>query len=207
MAGSPSVSRLARVLPVAAAALLLAGCSLFSPKPSASHTPSDAPSTSQGSTPSESPSTTPSSTPTPTPTPTPVTLSCAQIWTDQQVFDDNPNFTPADHSAASGTLAAQLVTQQRGVACGWENGTSKSIIEVAVAEPDPAQLKELSGTAAESYQVVPTYGTGDVTGYFLASAHTAQVFTKKYWVVVDCKDWLEPGDAAIVVSDVLKNLS
>ncbi|HWU47297.1 MAG TPA: iron ABC transporter ATP-binding protein [Humibacter sp.] len=193
-----------RVMATLAACLvgvgLLAGCA-------ASHSPKPAPSPSRTDSPRADPPT-PTPTPTPTATPTPVTLTCDQVLTAQQLYDYNPNFgDDPGYKPAAGSLPAQAV-QFGGVACGWLNQTSKSVLEASVATPTDDQLTQLGNAAVTSSHVVPTYGSPPLLGYFTISngAGVAQVFTGKWWIVVSSKDFLEPGDAQPAMSAVLQNL-
>lgn len=187
----------------ASAVLVLSGCSLFGSKaaPSASPKPSRSSSASAAPSQSAAPSTTP------TPEATPVTISCDQLLTAQQLYDFNPNFgTAPGYAPKSGSPEADAVAA-KGISCGWQNQTSGSIIEIALAHPAASALTTLSGTAAEQSNPVPTYGTApEVTGYFSPDGGVAQVFAKGYWIVVASTDFLEPGDAAQPVADVIANL-
>lgn len=153
---------------------------------------------------------TPSDSPTPTPTPTPVTLTQAQVWTAQQVYDFNPNFTTnPNYAVKTGSTASQLV-QLKGVSYSWINETSQATIEIAVAHPNPANIAQFNGAAAASSQQVPIDGApAGTVGYFdvKGGVGTLQVFTNNgYWVVIDSPSFLEPGDSYQIATDVMGNL-
>jgi len=187
---------------------LLAGCgshdsSTAKDTPTAGSTASAAPSDGAGTS-AESAS------PTPTPTPTPVTLQQGEVWTAQQVYDYNPNFSPApDYKVQDGSAASKLV-DLKGVSFGWINQTSNDTIEIAVAHPSADNIDQFSGEVAGSSQQVPIDGApAGTVGYFDVKdgTGTLQVFTANgYWLVVDSKLFLEPGDSYQIATDVMGNL-
>jgi hypothetical protein len=155
------------------------------------------------------PKVTPTATPTPTDPPTPVALTCEQVVTAEQLYEFNPNYgadpgyTPADGSNAAAAVAA------KGVACGYLNQTSNAVIEVAIAKPAASALVKLKDAAISDSTVVPTYRVPPaVEGYFGTrnNAGQAQIFSNGYWVVLQSKDFAEPGDPQPVVAAVLANL-
>lgn len=205
----PALRVTSALIAAAATVALLVGCSSTgngttgAAKPTAA---SDAPSNGQGdSTASDSPSSIP------TPTPTPVTLQQGQVWTAQQVHDFNPAFAPdPNYAVATGSAAEQLV-QLSGVSFGWVDQASNDTIEIAVAHPSADDIDQFSGQVAGSSQEVPidnapagTVGYFDVTG----GVGTLQVFTNNgYWVVIDSKTFMEPGDSYQIATDVMGNLT
>jgi hypothetical protein len=207
------IARPARRLATALAAgtvtvCLLAGCAGARDGAASSATPGATDASS--SAPSGSASATPTGTPTAIPSPIPVTLTQAQVWTAQQVYSFNPNFaTDPGYKAASGSVAAQLVGLH-GVSYGWIDETSNDTIEVAVAHPNPASIADYEGAVAGSAQQVPIDGAPSGTLGFWSSTGgvgTLQVFTSNgYWVVIDSKTFLEPGDAYQIASDVMGNV-
>lgn len=160
---------------------------------------------------SKTPVAKPTATPTPAPTdpPTPVTLTCEQVITPQQLYDFNPNYgTDPGYTPEAKSLPATIVSDQ-GVACGFLNQTSNAVIEVAVAKPAASAMTTRKNTAAGESQVVPTYGVPPaVEGYFtvIGGVGQAQIFSNGYWVVLQSKDFAEPGDAQPLAAAVLQNL-
>lgn len=194
------LGRVTAAIVVAASALLLAGCA-GSPDPVASVTPHIR------STTTKTPAATASSSP--TATPTPVTLSCDQVLTSDQLGKLVPKLTAdSGFTAEKGSNAATAVADA-GVACGYRNGTSGNIVAVSIAQPTAADLTSLKNTAIRDSNVVPTYGVPPkVMGYFAADSTSgvAQAFTGAYWIVAESKDFHEPGDASLVMADVIGNL-
>lgn len=201
--------RIALVLLASAAAVaVLAGCS-GTGKASPSASPSGgATSTSAAGDPGSGASAAP--TPTPTPTPTPVTLTQSQVWTPQQVYDFNPNYTPDPNYSLQSGSAAQQLKQLAGVSYGWIDQTSNNKIEVAVAHPSSKNFQEFSGQVAASSQPVPIDNApaGTVSYFNVANGvGTLQIFTNNgYWVVIDSATFIEPGDSYQIASDVMANL-
>jgi hypothetical protein len=193
--------RVAAVLIVAAsAALLLTGCQ-DSPDPVASSVPQARPATTAASAPQSSSE--------PTATPTPVTLTCDQVLTAEQLGKLLPPLTAvAGFTPAKGTDAATAVADA-GVACGYQNPSSGDTVAVSIAQPTDADLTSLKNKAIRSSHVVPTYGVPpEVMGYFDvdSTSGVAEVYTGDYWVVAESKDFHEPGDASMIMSDVIGNL-
>ena len=132
------------------------------------------------------------------------------MWTAQQVYDFNPNFSPdPDYKVQAGSAAEQLVKLQ-GASFGWVNQTSGQTIEIAVAHPSADNVDQFSGQVAGQSQQVPIDGApaGTVSYFNVAGGvGTLQVFTNNgYWIVIDSKMFLEPGDSYEVASDVMGNL-
>ncbi|KQV05252.1 hypothetical protein [Leifsonia sp. Root112D2] len=194
--------RAAAVLAAVATVTLLASCSAEpAPSPSPSQTQS------HSETPSASTQPTPSSTP--TATPTPVTLTCDQVITPQQLYTYNSNVgANPSYTATEGSLEARAVAA-KGVACGWLNQSSNETMQFAVAKPTPALLNERADAAVTSSTPVPTYGAPpSVEGYFSVAGNKGevQVFTNGYWIVGTSSWFLEPGDAATLVANIIANL-
>jgi hypothetical protein len=147
---------------------------------------------------------------TPTDPPTPVGLTCDQVLSADQLYAFNPNFgTDPGYAPKGGTKAAEVVGEQ-GIACGFLNQTSNSVIEVAVAKPSANATTALKNDAVTKSHVVPTYGIPpEIEGYFTMNGDVgeAQVFTNGYWLVVSSKDFAEPGDPQPLVASVVQNLS
>lgn len=198
------------LLAIAASVTLLAGCtaaqpaSTTSPKPSTATGP--ATSGSNAGDPRQA-SATPSATP--TPEPTPVTLSCDQLLTPQQLYSYNPNVgADPGYKPKAGSLVAK-VAGRKGTACGWLNQTSNETIEFAIARPAASELTDMKDAAISSSNAVPTYGVPpQVEGYFQpgGAAGVVQVFSNGYWIVGSSPTFLEPGDPAELVADILGNL-
>jgi hypothetical protein len=188
---------------------LLAGCS---------HDSSTAKSTQKaGSTASAAPSHgatdgqhTQSATPTPTPTPTPVTLPQGQVWTAQQVYDFNPNFSADPSYKLKADSPAAPLVKLDGVSYGWVNQTSGDTIEIAVAHPSPDNIDQFNGQIATSSQQVPIDGApaGTISYFDVANGvGTLEVFTNNgYWFEVDSTTFLEPGDSYQIATAVMGNL-
>lgn len=193
----------ARLLPLAAAALVLAlaGCTP-APSPSPSRSASDI-----TPPPAREPSTTAVPTPTASVVATPVGQSCTQLISADTIYAYNPNFVwIGPWTPAPGTAAAQA-TANKGVACRWQNETSNDVIDLSVADLDPATIESLKNQAVEKSTLVPTYEGAD-EGYFSAKGGTgtAIVFVKGYWIVLTSQQFAEPGDAADLVASVLAAL-
>ncbi|UOE44586.1 iron ABC transporter ATP-binding protein [Agromyces larvae] len=192
------------VAAAAGAAMLLAGCTPASPTPTGSASATEHPTETTPATGDP----TPGETTAPEETSPPFAIGCDELLTPDQVYAFNPNFgaAPGYEPASAGIRA---VVDAGGTACGWLNQTSGELIEVAVATPSATAIAAAANGAASRLQAVPTYGTPpDVEGYFGRSgqAGSAQVFSGRYWVVVESDALFEPGDATALVGSVLGNL-
>lgn len=196
----PSRAVLTWIALSAASAALLAGCASGEAEPSATPTPK------------------PTATATPTPEPTetaapeepatPFAIACDALLTLDQLYAFNPNFgVDPEYSPDSATVAK--VVEQGGTACGYLNQTSGDYLQIAVATPSPSGIEAMAGAAASQSTPVPTYGTPpEVEGYFTQAGNEGQVqlFRGPYWIVMESSLLFEPGDAEVLVSDVLGNL-
>jgi hypothetical protein len=216
----PALRVTTAILGALAAAALLAGCSGTGGS-TAKDTPKASHSAGASSNPSAGATDAASASPTPTATPTPVTLQQGEVWTAQQVYAFNPNFAPdPSYKVQSGT-AAESIVKLKGVSFGWVNQSSNDTVEVAVAHPAPSTQSQQSGqfaadqgacsdeqTAAAHYcQVIVDGAPAGTVAYFNASVGTLQLFTATgYWVVIDSKIFLEPGDSYQIGADVAGNL-
>lgn len=173
------------------AVLSLAGCINNTAEPTGSPT-------------TPAPATTPTSSP--TAVATPVTLPCPTILTPQQVYDYNPNYVaPATFTPAAGSDAAKVVADS-GVACGWVDETSGTILSVAIAQPAPSELASLA--AAASSPGSPAKVAKGAAGYFSDTNGFGelQVFTSSYWIVISSPDFDAAGDALPTAKVVIGNL-
>jgi len=188
---------------VAAIALALAGCTP-GPSPSGSATASH--SRPPVPTPHE-PSTTAIPSPTASVVGTPVGKTCAQLVSNDAIYDYNPNFVPlTSYTPAAGSSGAQAVTY-KGVACRWQNETSNNVVDLSVAKLDAATIESLKNQAVAKGTLVPTYQGAD-EGYFSpgGGAGTAIVFVGSYWIVMTSQQFAEPGDAEQLVDGVITAL-
>lgn len=183
-------------MPLAISTLALAALSGCVPSPSP---------TASGS-PSESPSDTPSASPTPTPTATavstPITIDCNTLITPDDIYAYNPNFGLINKWTPKSDSAAATAKSEQGIACRWQNETSRDTIDISVAHLDPASIESLKNDAVGKSTMVPTYGD---EAYFSTSggAGTAIVFQGDYWLVATSVDFLEPGDPADLINAAL----
>lgn len=203
MFGSPRTLRATRALSIMLIAGLglagLSACSSETTPPKHTKTPITQPST--------TPDSKPSSTPTATQKPwSSVTLTCGQILTLQQVYDFNPNFGTDPNYSASATGDVAKIAAGHGLTCGLLNQTSGEKIEIAVGLPPANVMTDLKNDAITNSNAVPTYNVPE--GYFAASGGTgeAQAFQGGYWLVMRSTVFLEPGDAAPLMTSALGNL-
>jgi hypothetical protein len=191
---------LAWIAVAATTAALLAGCTPGQAEPTTS--PSPAPSASGEPTPE------PTETAAPEETSAPFEISCDALLTLDQLYTFNPNFGIDPAYEPDSALVTQVV-EQGGTACGYLNQTSGDYLQVAVATPTAAAMEASANAAATQSTPVPTYGTPpEVEGYFSQSGNEGQVqlFRGPYWVVMESSLLFEPGDAELLVRDVLGNL-
>jgi hypothetical protein len=199
----PSRLRLALPVAVVALALALTGCTPTEPG-TKHHGSTSAPA---APTPHE-PSTTAVPTPTASVHATPVHKECGQLISADTIYAYNPNFVPlSSYSPAAGSAGAQA-TQYQGVTCRWQNETSNDVIDLSVADLDPATIESLKNQAVARGALVPTYQGAD-EGYFAVGdgAGTAIVFVKTFWIVLTSQQFAEPGDAEALVDSVISALS
>lgn len=185
----------------ATTAVLLTACATGEPEPSGSPSPTASATSEPTAPPAET-------TAPPEETATPFAIECDALLTLDQLYAFNPNFG-VDPSYTPDTPTITQVVEQGGTACGYLNQTSGDHLRVAVATPTAASLEAMAGTAAETSNAVPTYGTPpEVEGYFTQSGETGQVqvFRGPYWIVMESSLLFEPGDAEPLVADVLGNL-
>ncbi|GAA1803208.1 iron ABC transporter ATP-binding protein [Agromyces neolithicus] len=188
------------VLVAAASVLLLTGCS--GAMPGGATDPGAPPAA------SESPAATASQPAEPDEKPVPFEVACDELLSADDVYAFNPNYG-TDPGFEPSAEALVGVVDEAGTACGLLNQTNGAVIEFGVATPPAGALATRMGDAALNSNVVPTYGTPpDVEGYFSRAGDVgeAQVFTGRYWVVIDSTELVEPGDAQSLVSALLANL-
>ena len=184
---------------VLAAALALTGCTPAEP------TPTDTASVAPEPTETESATPTPTETSTDTPeTSIPVGLPCTAIISLQAMYDFNPNFSLLSGWTPTAGTAAAEATAAEGVACRWQNDTSGDTIDLSIASFDAASI-DRRANAVDSSTAVDTFST---TGFFRVTSGEgeATVFDGAYWVVLRSNYFLEPGDAAQLMSTVLAAL-
>jgi hypothetical protein len=120
------------------------------------------------------------------------------------MYDFNPNFTlQTPFSPASGSAAAQAVTN-KGVACGWINGTNSDSVIVSAAKPAAATLASLKSSAGAG---TAASGLGDAA-YFSTSGGVGRVdaFKGGYWVTASSDYFASAADAKAIVTSALAAL-
>jgi hypothetical protein len=136
-----------------------------------------------------------------------VSLPCNTLFTPQQVYDYNPNFVAQNaYKPAAGTDAA-TVAADKGMACGWVDETSGTVLAVGIAQPAVSVLSRLEASASGSSS--PAEFAGGATGYFSVTAGVGelQIFTSKYWVVISSSDFAAVEDVQPTAQVVIGNLS
>ncbi|WP_353827404.1 iron ABC transporter ATP-binding protein [Agromyces sp. SYSU T0242] len=182
----------------------LAGCTASGTAPEASTAPPSADATADAGE-----TAVPTAAPEPTEEPVPFEAACDEVLTLEQLYAFNPNYGVAPDYAPGASTVSDVVAAE-GTACGWSNQSSGEVIEVGVAVLPERAYERAVGDAALHSNAVPTYGTPpDVEGFFRQSGGVgqAQVFADGYWIVVESDVLFEPGDAQMLMADVLANVS
>lgn len=143
---------------------------------------------------------------TPAPTPqasgsTPVHLACADLVPPAVAqglakgYAPVPGYTPAPDSPVAHLAALD------GTVCAWQDASTGHMLEVAVAQPSPADDLALKNDLVERSNSVPTYHE---EAYFQVTNGVGEVddFHGPYWMVASSQDLYEPGDAAQLVAAV-----
>jgi len=181
--------------------LLLAGCVPTSATDEATATrPGPTPSPTASST--AAPSAAPTATAAPEAQPIPLSVACDQLVSAQELYDYNPNFSPAPgFSPAAGSSAATAVSLG-GTACSWAHQSNGETFDISAAQLTDARLATAKADAAASGTAVSTFG---VEGYFgtVNGTAVAQAFSGPYWITVASPTFVEPQDAAALVSAAL----
>jgi hypothetical protein len=128
------------------------------------------------------------------------------VLTAQQVYDYNPNYVAKDsYKPGAGSDAASVVAAS-GIACGWVDETSGSILSVAIAQPAAVTLQLTQQLAAAGNS--PISLTGSAVGYFSSANGVGelQVFTHTYWIVISSSDFSAASDVSPTAKLVLGNL-
>jgi len=195
----PKATPLAGIALIAATATLvasLAGCSMF---PTSGATSSSKPKQTEATTSSPAPSAAASAEQI-------ITLgkSCDQLISLQALYDFNPNYSANPKYSSSGGLAQQAV-DLGGVSCGYINLTSDEKVTVSAAKLSDTNVAKIStqmsgsGSTTDVYGVPGSFGTQSGEG-------TAQVLDNNTWVIVQSSAFLDPKDAAGLMSAAMKSL-
>jgi hypothetical protein len=148
----------------------------------------------------------PAPTLTATPVGTPIDEDCSDLIPADTIYAYNPNFGLIDpYTPADGSIGASAINYE-GVACRWQNQTSGDNIDLGVAHLDEPSLTALKNAAFEDSEMVPTYGE---EAYFSVGSNgvgTAIVFQGPYWIVLESREFFEPGDATDLVESVIAGL-
>ncbi|HEY0258221.1 MAG TPA: arginyl-tRNA synthetase [Lacisediminihabitans sp.] len=204
LSAARGLGRVAQVVSIAAAAVVLVGCvgttdagrsSSPTRTPSSSHSPSASPSAGAAG---------PSATPSAAAGGTPVTLPCSSLTPAQVMYDFNPNFgLDAIFTPKSGTPAARAVAD-RGIACNWTNQTSGDTITFSVARPAASELTALKTAAAAGTSAA---GYGDAAWFSSAGqVGRVDVFRGDYWLTVSSVYFGSAADASSLISAALSAL-
>ena len=130
-----------------------------------------------------------------------VHLDCSTLVPDSAVTAFDSKYTSeAGYLPKPGSSAASIVAA-KGTACGWQDSSSGSTLQVAVARPSAADLLTLKNTLVDTSNSVPTYGE---EAYFKVTDSVGEVdaFHGAYWILAISPDFFEPGDASEVIAAV-----
>jgi hypothetical protein len=150
----------------------------------------------------------PTAEPTPTPTPTgptvppaiPFEIACDTLVSPETIYAFNPNFALLPEPVVESGSLAERVQTELGTVCSWQNLSSGEVVTVAAAELPAETLLKVQNEMFESSTMVPTYG-GD-EDYFTVQdgVGEAVTFVGAHWIVSTSETYLEPGDAADILS-------
>jgi len=191
-------SRATIVLTTAVLLLALTGCA-----PDRTLGPTSEP-TDTVSTPTGTPTAGPTATATAEPTGGPITITCAQLITDAQMYEYDQNFAAdAAYSPAAGS-EAQLAVSLDGITCSWLQLSGGDTITVSVADLSADDLADRAAAAASG---TPTAAYGG-DGFFRLDGATghAEVFVGSYWLVATSTYFFTAEDAVPIVQAALANL-
>jgi len=136
---------------------------------------------------------------------TSVTMTSEQVWTLQQVYDWNPNWSNVAYTPPSGSFGAQAINLS-GVSYRWKHYNNVWPVDISIAKPSASNLSSLE-SAAQSWGTAASWGTS-INGYFAVngSQGVAQVFHSGYWVVVADEMSSSSSDISQIVTAVVSNL-
>lgn len=190
---------LARIALLTASAALVAsltGCSMF---PTSEVTGSPKPKQTETTTSSPTPSATASAEEI-------IALgkSCDQLISLQALYDFNPNYSANPKYSPSDGLPQQAV-DLGGVSCGYINLTSDEKVTVSAAKLSDGNAAKVASQMSSSGSSTDVYGA---PGSFNSQSGegTAQVLDKNTWVIVQSGAFLDPKDAAGLMSAAMKSL-
>lgn len=136
---------------------------------------------------------------------TPVTMTADQVWTPQQVYDWNPNWSNFAYTPPGGSFGAQAISLS-GVSYRWMHYNSVWPVDISVAKPSASNLAAKQSSAAAS-GAAANWGPG-IDGYFSVSGGQghAQVFYGGYWVIVSDEMSSSAPDISQIVNNAVSNL-
>jgi len=168
--------------------------------------PTPTPSATRSVTPSPTPPA-PSATPTADPTPEviPFAIDCESLIDPDTMYAFDPNFSLlGTFTPDAGSLAAEAQAAS-GTVCRWVHGTNGVTIDVAVADlPADAASSRIAALDSAGSSV----GDYGARGYFSAAGGIgqAQAFPSHYWVSIASPIFSAPGDAGVLMGDVVAAL-
>lgn len=170
--------------------------------------PTPTPSRSASASPSAPPATaTPSATPTAEPEPEviPFSSGCESLIDPDTMYAFDPNFSLIGSFTPDGGSLAAEVAAAGGTVCRWVHGTNAVTIDVAVADLPADVAASRRATLDAAGASVGDYGD---RGYFSAAGGTgqAQAFPSHYWVTIVSPIFSAPGDASVLMGDVVAAL-
>ena len=184
------------------AVVVLAGCvpdaEVAAPTPTATRSASPSLSAS-------SPTLTPTPTAAPTPEAIPYSTDCESLIDPDTMYAFDPNFSLlGSFTPDTGSLAAEAEAAS-GTVCRWVHGTNGVTIDVGVADLPGDVAADRIASLDASGAGVSDFGA---RGYFVAAGGMgqAQVFPSHYWVSIVSPIFSAPGDAAVLMGDVVAAL-
>lgn len=139
-----------------------------------------------------------------------VPLSCEQVVPLETLYSFNPNYALDLSQSPRPDTPAKQIQDLRGVVCTYVNLTTGEIVQIAVAQLDPAGIKEIDKKLQATS--TPTHAfTSEVpsTSYFSVENGTgiSQVLTDKYWIVCTSQALGTPEDMAPLMDAAITNSS
>lgn len=136
---------------------------------------------------------------------TAIEIGCEELLSASALDFYGGTFTPVADFTPGVDWRAQLLVDQRGVACLWvDQSTGKSLV-LAVANMPHENLETIKNDRFLESNSVPTYG---VEGYFMMvdTVGEAEAFDDPYWIYTRSDVYFEPGDALPAVSSAMDAL-
>lgn len=129
---------------------------------------------------------------------TPIGLVCDQIFTQQALYDYNPNFALIPNGNFINRTTSEQVAGVGGITCIFENLSTNVSVSLAIAKLSPESIQSVKDRLNNSNLAVSKIGSHEDVNLYFNSANDIgkiEVTSDVFWIVAE-SSWFKTADEA-----------